>query len=89
MKSSERVGQRFKTSNPPMKDETGKRYGKLTVVEKVERSLTSQFKRASAKWFCMCDCGTVTRVFGNKLRNGTIKSCNACKIAEEKAWGNK
>jgi hypothetical protein len=71
------------------KNEIGKRYGKLTVVEKVERDLESRFKRASAKWYCQCDCGEVTRVFGNKLRNGTVKSCNACKIAMEKAWGGK
>jgi hypothetical protein len=73
----------------PFKDETGKRYGRLTVVEKVERDLASRFKRASAKWLCRCDCGTQTRVFGSKLRKGEVKSCVACKIVEDKAWGTK
>ena len=72
-----------------LKNDIGKRYGKLTGVEKVERDLTSRFKRASAKWYCKCDCGEVTRVFGNKLRNGSVKSCNPCKISMEKAWGGK
>ena len=64
-----------------MIDETGKRYGRLTVVEKVERSLASRFKRASAKWLVRCDCGTETRIFGNKLRNGVARNCLTCERA--------
>ena len=63
-------------------DETGKRYGRLVVVEVMHRSLASRFKKAKAKWSCVCDCGTRTAVFGDKLRNGTIKSCLKC----EQAW---
>jgi hypothetical protein len=66
-------------------DETGKRYGRLVVVEVLKRSLASRFKRAKAKWSCKCDCGERTAVFGDKLRNGTIKSCLKC----EQAWGKK
>jgi hypothetical protein len=65
-----------------MIDETGKRYGRLVVVKVLERSLVERFKRASAQWLCKCDCGQMTRVFGNKLRNGTIKNCLRC----ERAW---
>jgi hypothetical protein len=63
------------------KDEAGKRYGRLTVVEKMERDLASRFRRASAKWLCRCDCGSVTRIFGNKLRNGTARNCLTCERA--------
>ena len=66
----------------PPKDETGRRYGRLLVVEKVERDLASRFKRASTKWLCQCDCGNTTRVFGNKLRNKNIKHCLTC----ERVW---
>jgi len=63
------------------KDETSKRYGRLLVIEKVERSAESRKKRSGAQWRCKCDCGKVTLVFGNKLRNGTIRQCLTCKRA--------
>ena len=66
----------------PSKDEAGKRYGRLLVVGKIERDLASRFKRASTQWLCQCDCGKKTKVFGGKLRNGTIKQCLTC----ERAW---
>ena len=66
-------------------DETGKRYGRLVVVEVLKRSLASRFKRAKAKWLCQCDCGTRTAVFGDKLRSGQIKMCLNC----ERAWRNR
>ena len=66
-------------------DETGKRYGRLVVVEVLKRSLASRFKRAKAKWLCVCDCGTRTAVFGDKLRSGQIRMCLTC----ERAWREK
>jgi hypothetical protein len=63
-------------------DETGNRYGRLVVIELMDRSLAERFKRAKAKWLCQCDCGKRTRVFGDKLRNGTVKNCLRC----ERAW---
>jgi hypothetical protein len=64
-----------------MKDETGARYGRLTVVRRFERDLKSRFRRASVKWLCRCDCGAETRVYGNKLRNGTARNCLTCERA--------
>ena len=66
----------------PNKDETGRRYGRLLVIGKIERDAASRVKRSSTKWECLCDCGKKTGVFGNKLRNGTIKNCLRC----ERVW---
>lgn len=51
-------------------DLTGKRYGRLTVLEKCENAKS---KRLS--WKCVCDCGNITIVQGNNLRSGNTKSC--------------
>lgn len=83
-------------------DETGKRYGKLVVVEVLKRSLASRFKRSKAKWLCRCDCGKLTSVFGDKLRSGQIRMCLTCerairgkpmetlikRLRKEQQWGN-
>jgi hypothetical protein len=49
------------------KDETGKRYGKLLVMER--DSLDNR------KWVCRCDCGKRTSVYGTSLREGSTRSC--------------
>jgi hypothetical protein len=51
-------------------DETGKRYGKLTVIQKVDRE-----NMGRAYWLCQCDCGKQTIVSGASLRNGNTLSC--------------
>lgn len=50
------------------KNETGKKYGKLTVLE------YSHVKRG-VHWKCLCDCGNATVVSGHHLRAGTTTSC--------------
>ena len=51
-----------------IKDETGKRYGKLTVLER-------DYSFNHVYWKCRCDCGNLTSVQGIHLRNGSVKSC--------------
>ena len=51
------------------KDITGKRYGRLTAIKRIES------KSKTACWECLCDCGKITNVDGAHLRNGSIKSC--------------
>ena len=51
-------------------DETGNRYGRLTVVCRAGSN-----KKGIAKWLCECDCGSKTVVLGTKLRRGETKSC--------------
>lgn len=51
-------------------DETGNRYGKLTVIE---RALNE--KNSNVMWRCLCDCGRETIVGSSSLRSGGTKSC--------------
>lgn len=61
----------------PLKDITGQKFNKLTVISRVENI------RSSATWLCKCDCGNEVVVVGNKLRSGHTKSCNC--VQKEKA----
>lgn len=55
------------------KDLTGQRFGKLTVIKKIESKRNSSDR--SVLWLCKCDCGNETIVRGSSLRNGNTKSC--------------
>lgn len=59
-------------------DLTGKRFGKLTVIEysHSERSLNGSTK---AIWKCQCDCGKEVEVPAGALRSGHVKSCGCLK----------
>jgi hypothetical protein len=61
-------------------DETGKKYGYLTVVRKnpIFKTL-HKIKQHAIYWDCVCDCGRTTTVSGVKLRAGTTKSCGCYK----------
>lgn len=53
-----------------MLDITGNRYGKLVVLNPDHKD-----KRGEWKWFCKCDCGNQTIVYGSHLRKGDTNSC--------------
>ena len=55
----------------PIKDITGQRFGRLTVLSRGEK----RGKYTGAFWICKCDCGTIVNVSGNSLRRGETKSC--------------
>lgn len=55
-----------------LNDLTGKRFGRLTVIERV---LHHNIKTRNAIWRCKCDCGNVTEVVGTCLSNGKSTSC--------------
>lgn len=67
-----------------VKDETGKRYGKLIVIK--QAGLNSE-KRMT--WLCKCDCGNEVIVTGKSLRNGSTKSCGCYKLETSKKNGKK
>ena len=69
-----------------VKDESGKRYGKLTVIQRYG-SRPAQGTSAYAQWLCRCDCGEERIVVGSALRQGTVLSCGCTgnKLAEGKA----
>lgn len=55
-------------------DRTGKRYGLLTVIGKMEKQSDRH-----VTWLCRCDCGKDTIVAGNNLSSGITKSCGCLK----------
>lgn len=55
-----------------IKDLTGKRFGRLTVISITDIKTT---KKDIRSWLCLCDCGTYKAVPGNCLRRGNSKSC--------------
>jgi hypothetical protein len=62
----------------PVKDETGKRYGKLLVIRK---RLDVEQQPNRAYWICRCDCGNEKAVSGDKLRGGTFScGCHTLKL---------
>lgn len=60
---------------PPFIDLTGKRFGRLIVIQQAERSKTSQIQ-----WLCKCDCGN-NRIYTTSSLNLRTKSCG-CLHAE-------
>ena len=55
-------------------DLSGKRFGMLTVIEKVGTNA-----KGIAIWRCACDCGHCTTVRSDDLRCGKVKSCGCFK----------
>ena len=66
------------------KDESGKRYGRLTVVERARVKRTLQ-ERSGSVWRCMCDCGAELLARGQELRCKAVTECVKC----DAAWGKK
>lgn len=54
-------------------DETGNKYGKLTVLHRALYAGTGD--QSHARWDCICECGNTHQVTGIVLRRGTSKSC--------------
>ena len=52
----------------------GKKFGKLTVIEKAEDHIYPSGKHRP-RYKCLCDCGKETIVMANALKNGSCKSC--------------
>lgn len=60
--------------NPKFKDLTGKRYGKLIVLNKIG------IKNKQIIWKCLCDCGNKTEAKSADLNFGNKKSCGCLSI---------
>ena len=56
----------------------GKRFGKLTVIERVGSNQHNQ-----ALWKCKCDCGTEKIIVGTNLSKGETNSCGCLKSKGE------
>lgn len=55
---------------PKFIDLTGKKFERLTVVERLENN-----KHGHTSWRCVCDCGTTTVAESYSLTSGNYKSC--------------
>ena len=62
---------------PPLKDLTGQRIGRLTIVKRAP----NQDKRGAAYWECKCDCGKTKIIRGSHLIRGDVRSCG-CMVKE-------
>lgn len=53
-------------------DLTGRKFGRLSVVSRAPKG---DRKNRGAIWVCKCDCGELTQVRADSLKNGRTKSC--------------
>lgn len=53
-----------------IKDLTGQKFGKLTVLE-----ITNERRNRQVVWKCQCECGNITYVVGQALRTGHTTTC--------------
>lgn len=51
------------------KDITGQKFGRLTVIKRVEN------RNSKVYYLCRCDCGNEKVVNGANIKNGTVRSC--------------
>lgn len=58
----------------PLKELTGQKFGRLTVVRLIGR-LASVSGHRKTWWHCSCDCGEVSDVVGQSLTSGNTRSC--------------
>lgn len=61
-------------------DLTGKRFGRLVVIEYANVQDTG-----NTKWTVRCDCGRIKNVEGRGLRAGTVQSCGCLRQEKKKA----
>lgn len=60
---------RERTSERLLHDLTGQRFGRLSVIERVED------RGRAVTWLCRCECGNESRVGAAALKNGNTQSC--------------
>ena len=61
-----------------LNDLTGHRFGRLTVLERVENN-----KWGQRKYLCKCNCGREIVTLGKNLCNGRVKSCGCARVSEK------
>ena len=52
----------------------GKKFGRLTVIERIENYIDENGSPHSM-WKCKCECGNVVSVRGTFLKSGSVRSC--------------
>ena len=62
-------------------DLTGKRFGKLVVLERAEND------KGRSQWLCRCDCGNLKVINGSNLRHDKSHSCGCLCIGNHTKHG--
>lgn len=65
-------------------DLTGKKFGKLTVIERAEDHI-QKGGFPKAMWRCVCECGKEKIVYGQALRSGKVIDCGCGSFARMSA----
>lgn len=63
-------------------DITGQKFGRLTVIKRVENSTDNR-----PQWLCKCECGRETKARGYGLKRGKILSCGCYHIEKAREIG--
>ena len=63
-------------------DLTGQKFGRLTVIKRVE-SLVQPSGQRKTRWLCKCDCGNEKIIQSSQLKSGMTKSCGC--LSREKS----
>lgn len=71
--SKEKAAERMRDRRPPIKNISGQRFGRLTVIKLAPRNLWGN--ASSSYWVCQCDCGNTTITSANSLNTGKTRSC--------------
>lgn len=58
----------------------GKKFGKLTVLSRVEDYISPQGQK-QPKYHCLCDCGNTVNIVAQSLKNGATQSCGCITIS--------
>ena len=66
----ERISCGCAKNGPKPLDITGRRFGRLTAIKRLNVKSTTSYK-----WLCQCDCGKTTQVSVANLTGGHVKSC--------------
>lgn len=67
---------------PPLRNLTGRSFGRLTVLARIENA-----RNGHARWLCACICGGSARAIGADLNKGHTTSCGCAQIEAVKIAG--
>lgn len=70
-----------------IQDLTGQKFGKLTVIERIENYISSNGQQRS-QWKCQCECGTIVDVIGTNLTRGNTQSCGCSRKESNKKYND-
>ena len=66
-----------KTGSKKFIDLTGQKFGKLTVIKRVDDYITPGGNSHQVRYLCQCDCekNTLVTVLSSNLKRGNVSSC--------------